>query len=355
MVQHVLEGHMIQSIEKTTKLEQMLAESNEENQQLRITVTNQDRRIKKLEERFLAVEKFITSGVEIPDVVEADGATPAARLPSKTLSTSRPQIRIASTQFRGDSDEVILGRYGSKRTTATTRSLVPLGSSRFRGGSDDEKDTGGPKQINAAVSKLCEDVTANRSQLVRVAENVQSLEEAITRYSIAMDEIRLRQDVLDVKTTNGTFTWKIPEVRRRYRDSVDRRTVSLYSPPFYTSPHGYRMCIRVYLNGDGAGKGTHISVFFVLMRSEHDNLLIWPFKQSVSFTLVNQVNPEASISETFVPDQQSPSFQKPDSEMNIASGFPRFAKQAVLNDNKFTLDDAIFIKARVDLAGLNFQ
>ena len=192
-------------------------------------------------------------------------------------------------------------------------------------------------------------------RLREVTENVQSLQETMTRHSIAIDEIRLRQDVLDVKMTNGTFIWKIPEVRRRYRDAVEQRKIGHYSPPFYTSPHGYRMCIRVYLNGDGVGRGTHVSVFFVLMRSEHDSLLSWPFRQSVRFTLINQVNPNASISEAFMPDLESPSFQKPDGDMNIASGFPKFAKQAVLNDINFTLGNAIFIKAQVDRMGLNYQ
>ena len=128
-----------------------------------------------------------------------------------------------------------------------------------------------------------------------------------------------------------------------------------YSPPFYTSPHGYRMCIRTYLNGDGIGKGTHISLFFVVMRSEHDSLLPWPFKQSVRFTLINQKNPPASITEAFVPDLKSPSFHKPENDMNIASGFPKFARQGVLNDDNFTLGNMIYIKCQVDLTGLPVQ
>ena len=147
----------------------------------------------------------------------------------------------------------------------------------------------------------------------------------------------LWQYILDVKTTNGVLIWKIPDIRRRYRDAVDRRTISLYSPPFYTSPHGYRMCIRTYLNGDGIGKGTHLSIFFVVMRSEHDNLLNWPFKQSVRFTLINQKNPGGSITEAIVPDLKSPSFQKPDNDMNIASGFPKFSNQSLLQDKNFTV------------------
>ena len=88
------------------------------------------------------------------------------------------------------------------------------------------------------------------------------------------------------------------------------------------------------------------------MRSEHDNLLPWPFKQSVRFTLVNQKNQAASITEAFAPDLRSPSFQKPEYDMNVASGFPKFARQSVLQDENFTKDNILYIKCQVDLSGL---
>ena len=34
-----------------------------------------------------------------------------------------------------------------------------------------------------------------------------------------------------------------------------------YSLPFYTHPQGYKMCLSVYANGDGDGKGTRLSVY----------------------------------------------------------------------------------------------
>ena len=105
------------------------------------------------------------------------------------------------------------------------------------------------------------------------------------------------------------------------------------------------MCTRLYLNGDGIGKGTHISVFFVLMKSEHDNLLQWPFKQSVRFTRINQVNQSASITNAFAPDLKSPSFQQPENEMNITLGFPKIFKQSVLQDENFTKRNTSYIKA----------
>ena len=47
-----------------------------------------------------------------------------------------------------------------------------------------------------------------------------------------------------------------------------------YSPPFYTGPGGYKMCIRVVANGWGYGAGTHVSVYVHLMRGEHDSRLV---------------------------------------------------------------------------------
>ncbi len=48
------------------------------------------------------------------------------------------------------------------------------------------------------------------------------------------------------------------------------------------------MCVRAYLNGDGSGYNTHLSLFFVIMRGEFDNLLKWPFDYKVSMILVGE-------------------------------------------------------------------
>lgn len=50
---------------------------------------------------------------------------------------------------------------------------------------------------------------------------------------------------------------------------------------FYTAKYGYKLCLRLYLNGDGTGKRTHLSLFIVIMRGEYDALLSWPFRNKV--------------------------------------------------------------------------
>lgn len=107
------------------------------------------------------------------------------------------------------------------------------------------------------------------------------------------------------------------------------------------------MCIRAYLNGDGIGLGTHLSVFFVLMRGEYDPLLKWPFESKVSLILVDQ-NHRRHIVQTFKPTPENSSFQRPQRDMNVASGCPQFAKLIVLSDNSYVKDDVMFIKCIVD-------
>ena len=58
--------------------------------------------------------------------------------------------------------------------------------------------------------------------------------------------------------------------------------LSWMSPPFYSHVGGYKMCIVVYANGYGSGKGTHLSLFVAIMGGEYDDQLQWPFRGKVT-------------------------------------------------------------------------
>ena len=59
--------------------------------------------------------------------------------------------------------------------------------------------------------------------------------------------------------------------------------------PFYTHPHGYRMCVCVAPNGNGDGEGTHVSIYTCMMQGSFDNYLKWPFRGAITIQIVNQV------------------------------------------------------------------
>ncbi|XP_065845090.1 TNF receptor-associated factor 3-like [Oscarella lobularis] len=169
----------------------------------------------------------------------------------------------------------------------------------------------------------------------------------LASHDIKLAEHGLRIDMLDCKNTEGVLLWKITEIRRRRREAVSGKTPSIYSQPFYTSGCGYKLCARLYLNGDGMGKGTHLSLFFVVMRGEYDALLPWPFQQKVTLVLMDQTYGR-HVSDTFRPDPTSSSFKKPRNEMNIASGCPLFVPLSTLDGGDYIRDDTLFIKVVVD-------
>ena len=85
------------------------------------------------------------------------------------------------------------------------------------------------------------------------------------------------------------FLFKLPGyASKKVKDEI------FHSPSFCTSPGGYKMCIRVYANGDGSGKGTHVSfthvsLYAALLEGAYDASLSWPFMGTVTFTLLNQL------------------------------------------------------------------
>ena len=134
-------------------------------------------------------------------------------------------------------------------------------------------------------------------------------------------------------------------------DAMSGKQASIYSAAFYSSRRGYKMCARIYLNGDGVGKSTHISLFFVVMRGQYDALLRWPFRQKVTLMMLDQDNIEHVI-DAFRPDPNSSSFQKPARKMNIASGCPLFCSLSDLDKRSYVRDDTMFIKIIVDTSDI---
>ena len=71
--------------------------------------------------------------------------------------------------------------------------------------------------------------------------------------------------------------------------SKKKKNEIFFSPPFYTHPGGYRMCVLVVANGHGDAKGTHLSVFVKLLQGQCDNQLHWPFLGNITYELLNQL------------------------------------------------------------------
>ena len=212
------------------------------------------------------------------------------------------------------------------------------------------------QELRLEISCYNKKLDQMRSELVShmdpVVQAVVKMETAIQQLQDGFSEMALLVQTLQATSYSGVFIWKIPEVKRRRQEAKMGRTLSLYSAPFYTSRHGYKLCLRLYMDGDGSGKGSYLSFFLTIMRGEFDSLLRWPFKQTVSLILLDQ-DRQRNIIQSFRPEPSSASFQRPRMEMNVASGCPNFAPLSVLDDSSYVKEDTMFLKCVIDRSGLD--
>ncbi|CAF1442113.1 unnamed protein product [Adineta ricciae] len=179
------------------------------------------------------------------------------------------------------------------------------------------------------MSRAVEEIEKTYLSIKTPTEDSKSMLSAIqTNLTVLREDLLMlntRFEEQQVTSNDGILIWRITEVSTKFNDARSERQTSIYSPPFRSSPSGYLMRARLYLFGDGNARRTHISLFFVLLRGQHDSILSYPFNPKVTFCLYDQTPAKSHIVESFRPDPKSNSFQRPRSDMNIASGIPRFA------------------------------
>ena len=269
-------------------------------------------------ERITALERKVASG-------NLSGAAPSVRtLDDFSGGTQNPEItrRVNNVENRTADHEVLLVE--NNRTMEEVR-----------------RDVGNMKR----------QLDTTQESTRRHDRRIESIEHTLALRNVTLADLEEYVKQQEFSSYDGQLLWKISDYARKRNDAVTGQQVSFYSPCFFTSRYGYKMCARIYLNGDGMGKGTHISIFFVVMRGKYDALLRWPFRQKVTFMLLDQDNVEHVI-DAFRPDPNSSSFQRPRRETNIASGCPMFCSLAELNNHAYVRDDAMFLKIIVDTSDL---
>ena len=181
----------------------------------------------------------------------------------------------------------------------------------------------------------------------RVDGDMEELKQRISNTEKSTADIDLKINLLENKTKNGEIISKIDKIDWRMAQARMGKLVALHSAPCYTEQYQYKYCIRLYLNGDGLGRISHISIYFVLMKSEYDPLLQWPMYKKIKFELINQEDNADNVVESIITNPRSPCFQRPFKSMNEASGIPMFVSMEKFLTGGFVRDDCAYFKTIV--------
>ena len=146
------------------------------------------------------------------------------------------------------------------------------------------------------------------------------------------------------RVCNGSYTWRIENFTQCRQDAVTGVATEMYSPAFYTSQGGYKLCVRINLNGVDSGAGKHIAVFVHMMQGDFDAILTWPFTATIILSILDQsdLNEPDDITETLVPEPSMKTFQRPTTSPSpTASGFPHFVPIEKICEGKYVKNNAL--------------
>ena len=145
---------------------------------------------------------------------------------------------------------------------------------------------------------------------------------------------------------HGQFTWRIDNIKEKVKAAGTGECPVIYSPLFLSREAGYLISLCIYPAGDN-NEG-YLSVYFVINRGPHDEVLPWPFSKRVLLSLINTLGGQ-SIVKDIQPDIRLRYFQRPENEKNVGYGYPKFIALSRLlqEDAGYVQNGAIFIKCRV--------
>ena len=159
------------------------------------------------------------------------------------------------------------------------------------------------------------------------------------------------QRPLPQEEPEADYTLKIVSFTRRLAQAKSNNDFGrIENEPFFTS-HGYKMKLWVYLNEGPRGYADYMGVFIILMKSDRDADLPWPFKKRLTFILVDQqddLSQRQNIEKGFVPEGQE-EFKRPTQRENKGYGFQNFVKHSTLRTRQYMRDDAVYMKILLDL------
>ena len=124
---------------------------------------------------------------------------------------------------------------------------------------------------------------------------------------------------------------------------------AIESEPFFSS-HGYKMKLNVNLNEAPIGYAGYMGVYIILMKSDHDGTLAWPFSKDFTFILVDQqddVSQRENIQVTIGPKGEK-ACQRPRQRENNGGGISQFVKHSTLRTRQYIRDHTAYIKIVIE-------
>ncbi|XP_015776377.1 PREDICTED: TNF receptor-associated factor 6-like [Acropora digitifera] len=151
----------------------------------------------------------------------------------------------------------------------------------------------------------------------------QEMESGILRVSVEtyLEALTSRMNPQEHYLSNGFYLWKIENYEQSRQDAISGVKTDKFSPTIYTSRYGYRLRLRICLNGVDSGVGRNIALFVQMVKGDYDDFLEWPVTGKITLSILDQSEGlvfRQHISKTVTATRNLLAFQKPIAGYNSA-------------------------------------
>ncbi|XP_015750498.1 PREDICTED: TNF receptor-associated factor 6-like [Acropora digitifera] len=152
------------------------------------------------------------------------------------------------------------------------------------------------------------------------------------------------------RVCNGSYIWRIENYRQRRQDAISGIATAVLSPAFYTSLYGYKLCLRINLNGVDSGVGRSIALFVHMMKGDYDSILEWPFTGRITLAILDQSEFRQHISTSFVGKPDLLPFRRLSTEFRNREGYGcvDFALIELIRDPQYIENDTMLVGIQID-------
>ena len=183
----------------------------------------------------------------------------------------------------------------------------------------------------------CDELVKRKDLKTHEQDDSHHLKKALEAIAVLKEEkTTLRKSIL-IKLTN--FKMK------------KANSETFISSSFYVGLEGYHMTIKIYPNGIGDGKGTHVSVYAQFLGGKYDHKLSWPFVGTVTCTLLNQLADKNHFTKKLVEPEDVKQF-KTSLHPGQRVGYTKCISHEDLSTDKakYLMNDTLYFKVTAEAA-----
>lgn len=177
------------------------------------------------------------------------------------------------------------------------------------------------------------------------------MEQENRELSITVSNQKNQLATICLRNCNGVYIWRLKSFQEKLTAMINDPLKMFYSPGFYTSPNGYKICARINISSKNSD---YLSLLLHIMKSENDDALDWPFNGTMCFILVHPQNSEKNIREMTLSKPDLEAFRKPTCELNKRSfGYTEFVQ--VCDIDNFLQNDSLIFRIEVCVNNLRYS